>query len=227
MKERPILFSGPMVRAILDGRKSVTRRVAKLPHDHVLYSNPDFDASGADAAWQFMGYRDGEREVDSVRLRCPYGKPGDRLWVRESLEQEYTTADADTPNGCLATYRADSQVVYRNGRPAMYEWQRPTLPSIHMPRWASRITLEVTEVRVERLQDISQDDAEMEGIDTIDSMTCSGDVTQFYTVGDICEPCPRQAFAELWDSINAKTYPWESNPWVWAIEFARVDEVAQ
>jgi hypothetical protein len=123
------------------------------------------------------------------RIRCPYGYPGDRLWVRETWKPCF-----DDKSG--TQYRADE-------RGCTGPWR----PSIFMQRKRSRITLEIAEVRVERVQDISPDDCVAEGV-TVYGSTDSGDL--------------RQAYAELWDSINGKTYPWASNPWVWAIHFSRL-----
>jgi len=178
MVELPILFSGEMVRAILDGRKTQTRRVVKLPVSEI---------------GKMVKYRG-----DWV-LPCewsPYGKSGDRLWVRETWWQWGGTEKR-------ISYRADTLPSFApNGG---------FRPSIFMPRWASRITLEVVDVRVERLQDISEDDAKAEGV--MASGGWNADDTE-YCVGY------RTAFSRLWDSINAKRgYSWATNPWVWAVEF--------
>ena len=160
MRELPILFSGEMVRAILAGTKTQTRRI------------------------KFNG------------------AVGDLLWVREALHQEFTTADADTPNGCLAIYSADGMVARRDERPAMYEWQKPTLPSIFMPRWASRLTLEVLAVRQERLRDMTEDDAQAEGFRRVR-----------YTSA-------REMFMRCWDELNGKRgYGTATNPTVYVVTF--------
>ncbi len=183
MKERPILMSAPMVRAILEGRKTQTRRVYK------------------------------PREVDNVEdphgalfaFPTPYGSPGDRLWVRETWSHD--AHDLDT---CRAAHEDASPGIgygpyYRSTEvaPDTLRWK----PSIFMPRWASRITLEVTEVRVQRLQEISEDDAKAEGCEPSGS-------AGFATA--------RGLYAALWDSINGARAPWPSNPWVWAITFRRL-----
>ena len=170
MKERPIIFSAPMVRAILDGRKTQTRRVFKDTPE-------DFD----DDLHPFVRWKDDRLH----RAACPYGKAGDQLWVRETF-----STDAD--NGEYI-FKADGEAV-TGGR-----WA----PSIHMPRKASRITLEITAIRVDRLQDISEEDAEAEG--------CLSD-------GD---ECGRVRYSILWDEINGDG-AWEKNQWVWVIEFKRV-----
>lgn len=169
MKERPILFSAPMVRAILDGRKTQTRRVVKLRNGQYMPPSEKADING----WRQM-------------LRnCPYGQPGDRLWVRE------THFDAKRLNEGRILYRADGDV-------SRFGWT----PSIHMPRSASRITLEVTGVRVERLQDISEADAVAEGVVWEQGQTAIN------------------VFETLWESINGAG-SWDANPWVWVVEFKR------
>jgi hypothetical protein len=176
MKERPILFSGPMVRAILDGRKTQTRRAIRPP----------------------MPWRDGWG-VGLGEYNCPYGQPGDRLWVRE------TWAPKQWEKG--ACYRATGDLLDTGH----CQWR----PSIHMPRWASRITLEVIGVRVERLQDISEADAEAEGCEPLPM--CGGPEVGGYN-------CYQSGFELLWGSINGKLAPWSSNPWVWVVEFQRIPQ---
>lgn len=190
MKERPILFSGPMVRAILDGRKTQTRRVC-------------------------IGQRELSRAADFQISRCPHGQPGDKLWVRETWrcrggrEYEYQ--------------RHQPSVMYRaDAAPESYvcdDWR----PSIHMPRWASRITLEIESVRVERVQEISEEDAKSEG-------TPDDALVHYYCEeGNDDDPIGnhrcnwRYGFSRLWDSINLKRgFGWEANPLVWVITFRRV-----
>lgn len=193
MKENPILFSGQMVRAILEGRKTQTRRVVK-PRKF----DPDWPHTTPGIARY---------------TACPYGQPGDRLWVRETLtaKDDYMVYAAD--GGHIDCGEMDW--------PACIE-KRKTVPSIHMPRWASRILLEITSVRVERLADISREDAEDEGIGLrrvsesdyrwIDYTDKDGG----HTFGD-----PRQSFWSLWKSINGPS-SWAANPWVWVIEFKKV-----
>ncbi len=149
MKERGILFSAPMVRAIMDGNKNMTRRVAKLNYSGSI--------------------------------------PGDRLWVRETFQ-------VVPPNTIF--YKADKQNTATKG------W----IPSIFMPRWASRITLEITNIRVERLQEITEEDARAEGC----GFSGPGSST------------PRWNFQQVWGSINGKKHPWESNPFIWVISFKRM-----
>jgi hypothetical protein len=178
MKERPILFSAPMVHAILAGQKTQTRRV------------------------RFV-------------FGCPYGQPGDRLWVRESWAR-------DDEDGQVM-YRADigrdvCADAWEQGRiegVPRYKWK----PSIHMPRWASRILLEVTSVRVERLQDISESDALAEGVTPKWEPGCSGRLMDAF--GGFSFRPAASAYAELWEQINGPG-SWDTNPWVWVIEFKRV-----
>jgi len=194
-KEHPIIFNGPMVRAILAGRKTQTRRVMKPQPD------PDGKVDvGEIGSTRGFAYVRGSRGGRCTKIPCPYGQPGDRLWVRE------TWALTDQ----AGYHEADAWPVYRADDPdweTMEGWR--WRPSIHMPRWASRITLEITDVHVERLQDISAGDAAAEGVDGVVSVAITHD------------PVPsRNAFRVLWDSINAKRgYGWDANPWVWVIEF--------
>lgn len=179
-RELPILFSIPMVRAILEERKTVTRRLVKLP-------------GGCDS-WPTRA-----RKPEQI---CPYGGPGDRLWVRETWRPSLQRADA-------YDYAASAEWPRSGPR-----WR----PSIHMPRRASRITLEVLSVRIERLQQITDEDVFAEGLE----MNAAG---SFYAeVGDELAEFeePRDAFAALWDGINSHRARWDSDPWVWRVEFRRV-----
>lgn len=221
MKERPILFSEEMVRAILDGRKTQTRRLVKNATgqfwDHAAY-RPVVEDGRIDR-WvsddPIVIVREG-----APRPACPHGVPGDRLWVKE-------TALPDAPmngwsgelewdgcgrawDGVPSKYRKPRHVIYRaswGGQP-LTRWN----PSIHMPRWASRLTLEVTGVRVERLQDISLADAIAEGIDTSRFVSPRGfDGSELKAV---------IKYAELWEAINGPG-SWAANPWVWVVEFKK------
>lgn len=196
MSEKPILFSGPMVRAILEGRKTQTRRVVRRPYVSPLQRL----LRCADGLFRWW-LKDAEQPQPSD-VRCPYGKPGDRLWVRETWRYY---------GGSEYEYQRDqSNVIYRATPTFESSPRADWRPSIFMPRWASRITLEVTDVRVQRLQEISSEDALDEGIFT-------GGTNSRMDDQDI-----EEEFASLWDSINAKRAPWSSNPWVWAITFKRV-----
>ncbi|MEN4946594.1 MULTISPECIES: morphogenetic protein [Pseudomonas] len=231
IKERPILFTALMVRAILEGRKTVTRRAIKV--------QPHIDASGNFCVGSSNYGQDGYGKPVTkhfVNGCCPYGKPGDRLWVRE------TFALLGNEDGCCIDWQ-DNLVkgdergaarIYRascptgdyglNQIPAKAEWKPDTeameydgawRPSIHMPRWASRILLEITDVRVERLQDISGDQAEAEGVD---AAMCQ----QFLETSPsryLCKEAVIHGFAGLWNSIGGN---WDANPWVWVVEFKRV-----
>lgn len=194
-KERPILMNGAMVRAVLDGRKTQTRRIVKPQHLKF------FNQSAAD----MMG--------DWSNRPFPYGQPGDRLWVRENFCPVYAQ-DPTYNNG--EPIEIDYAATYKHGdRLVTPKWK----PSIHMPRWASRILLEITGVRVERLQDISDEGALAEGINKI----AHGREGYFYhyqrTEAHQNNKCfADDAFQELWESINGPG-SWDVNPWVWVIEF--------
>ena len=205
MKEHPILFTGDMVRAILDGRKTQTRRVIRPQPDAIA---PFQDGEPTEA------YYNGWPKAGEAReLKCPYGIPGDRLWVRETWRK----AGECTINDPCYGYRATMK--YACGQPVPNEKATKWKPSIHMPRAASRITLEVTDVRVERVQDISEVDAQVEGcVNDVKleygHMTGPIDYKGFYAV---------ERFETLWDSINAKRgYGWDKNPWVWVVTFKRI-----
>lgn len=247
VKERPILFSGEMVRAILNGRKTQTRRVVKpQPEYHVDAGIMETYPRVCGPEWfePVVIDRHGEEqpgeevfgiysEDGEYGCKCPY-PPGTRLWVRETwleLDKEhwwdssqpkeatYLTGEhwGERKNGIA--YRASTDTEGDDIRREYgYKWR----PSIFMPRWASRITLEVTEVRVEKLNSISEEDARAEGIVT--------KWLQRGKDGELSEWCDRygntaiKLFRELWDSINGKKHPWESNPWVWAYTFKRTED---
>lgn len=180
MTERPILFSAPMVRAILAGTKTQTRRVVKPDGKYRL---------------------DLVCPADGGPSRCPYGQPGDRLWVREAWRVVWSS-DGEPPRSFDASYRfwyeADAPLQDGYGK---------LRPSIHMPRCASRITLKITGVRVERLQDISIRDCIAEGIH------CGGPENP--------DGIEKRDYRDLWASINGPE-SWDANPWVWVIEFRRI-----
>lgn len=201
LRERGILFSVPMVRAIIEGRKTQTRRVV------------------APKTVAFLGSKAGG--MDPAEDHCPYGWVGDRLWVRE------TYAFGKEWEGIPPRIVSDEEGVYyaaddslRPGREPLGKDDRGTWRrSIHMPRWASRLTLEVTEVRVQRLQDITEEDARAEGI--IEWKDAKGTAYYGTNVADVWELSARGAFKRIWDDINGERAPWASNPWVWAISFRR------
>lgn len=193
-RERPILFSGEMSRAIWDGRKSQTRRVVKPQPKGALIpleTQPGvwFDHHNILSGW-----------------RCPYGQPGDRLWVRESWAyfggDEYLYQREPSQVMYRATWDSDTRSLHHCGPVGDQHWR----PSIHMPRWASRLTLEITEVRVQRLQEISEEDARAEGVKAFQN----SDGSLRY----------RDEFIKTWSLLNAKRgFGWDTNPWVWIIAF--------
>lgn len=218
-KERPIIFSGQMIRAILDERKMQTRRVVKpQPYCDVTpigCKNMMRWEPKTGRRWSFHWYPDSGRRnplIERAAEVCPYGQPGDRLWVRETLRHGYIN---NHPKPDLH-YVADKCPVLHIPTTAK-PMTRVTLPSIFMPRWASRIMLEITDVQVERVQEIGEDDIRAEGIKaplvTVDHLTVEDPAY-----------CWEEAFAELWDSINAKRgFGWDVNPWVWVVNFKKVD----
>lgn len=242
MKERGMIFNGEMVRAILDGRKTQTRRIVKGTDGAVKFCK-EWDINGEEI-FVVLGEKDhtGMNPVLGA-ISCPFGAVGDRIWVRETWGVVSHELDEDgriqpwTPdrpatvihempfgNGYYsghAIYAADGDFTwgdddgYEDGRSC---WK----PSIHMPRAASRILLEITDVRVERLNAISEEDAEAEGIDMealYDSQDCYDCIANHNMTG---RPTVTGAFKYLWESIYGEE-GWKSNPWVWVIEFKRIE----
>ena len=209
MGERPILFSGPMVRAILAGAKTQTRRVVKpAPGKQAAWLTPALlndspRAAMVDGGAQFAHPRGGPL----TWVRCPYGAPGDTLWVRETWQTETDPSDRDP---AMVRYAADGPVITEGDR---WTWR----PSIHMPRWASRITLRVTSVRVERLHAITEDDARAEGIASLSVQTGPHAI--------LGRPFATE-FAALWRTINGPE-SWGAYPWVWVVGFERAEEVSR
>lgn len=253
MIEKPILFSGEMVRAILDDRKAQTRRVCKSPksslvdiqngewvvQDKSFFTKLDF--------WTFKretnknhrlyGKQFACNSIAIDSIHCPYGQVGDRLWVRErwrvgAWDEDGTIAVDYKADGysrkewlkcpdeelferlwIQSTHEAMASKLPMTGE-GEYHWQPGESPcrwrpSIHLPRWASRITLEIVNIRVERLQEISEDDCVAEGVSPKPSKMA------------------KACYELLWDCINAKRgYSWESNPWVWVIEFKNISPVS-
>lgn len=218
MKERGMIFNDEMVRAILDGRKTQTRRIVKGTDGAVKFC-PECDINGEDI-FVVLGEKDhtGMNPVLGA-IACPFGTVGDRIWVRETyqgplFDYEHMKAyledssEFEKPEFCV--YRADGKPA-----PEFYDaddnlhccWR----PSIHMPRWASRILLEITDVRVERLNDISECDAKAEGAPT-----------ECCVIGDK----HFLGFRSLWKSIYGEE-SWQANPWVWVIEFKRIQEAVR
>lgn len=219
-KERPILFSGPMIRALLDGRKTQTRRVVK-PQPLLVgqtYTWP-CDGRNSKAAWASA-----IKDPQSMLRFCPYGAVGERLWVRETFAIGYESIDGKLQLFDENGDELDETVFYRATDPYLtwtdsegcrtdkVPWKSP----IHMPRAASRITLEITDVRVQRLQEISDEDAIAEGAKAFPT----GYVFEGtgYDRAKLCHTHPSTAFAMLWDEINGPG-SWESDPWVWALTF--------
>lgn len=228
VKERPILFSGPMVRAILEGRKTETRRIVK--------PQPVFDSSRESWQWEarhgtmrWSGPRPQAAALIGFREQCPFGRVGDRLWVREAFA--FTRFYTDPESGYVDDveyYRGPlpapggTHLIFRElGLPSDEDEGHFWRPSIYMPRWASRITLEVVSVRVERLHDITEASALAEGVRC---RTCGGPVDGssenececFHNLGSAIP-----SFASLWESINGEG-SWGANPWVWVVQFQRV-----
>jgi len=203
MRERPILFSGPMVRAILAGQKTQTRRVAKDVR------HPDFGNWYAPGALAL----EPQHVIDRA---CPHGEPGDRLWVRETWNrfepwsgfhyaadyEAFGIGPDDDPD-----HIPDHEVRWR--------------PSIHMPRAACRIVLEITGVRLERLQQITDADCWAEGIEECDGLLDEAEICRLAKAMGRSVEDPQPTFAALWESING-TGAWDVNPWVWVPEFRRV-----
>jgi hypothetical protein len=233
MKERPILFRASMVRAILEGRKTQTRRVLKRqPPAKATFAGQYI---GGDNHGGFHFCQGDEKDIDTWTdadfpvVHCPYGMRGDRLWVRE------THAIMSTDSGTVSVaYRermpvgktlADTDAgldVISVSDPTAWQWANAHIdcerwrPSIFMPRWASRITLEISDVRVERLQEISEEDARAEG-------AAPWHEAELTSTGEHCgeRRAHYAGFADLWQGINGEE-TWKSNPWVWALTFKKV-----
>lgn len=212
MKERPILFNTEMVKAVLSGRKTQTRRVVKpQPECHyweilrgykqeakLITAQDGLNVKFIDSIPD--GTMNARRKDEPLWVRCPYGQVGDRLWIRETFYATHIDEKSTKDHGQIY-YKADDNPY------VVVSWK----PSIHMPRWASRINLEITNIRVERVQDISDKDSLKEGI----SLDYSPPAIPVIPNG-----LPRAKFGKLWDSINEKRgYGWKANPWVWVVEF--------
>lgn len=228
VKERPIIFSGDMVKTILDGKKTMTRHLVKFK-DFTTDSITPLHIELAEGRYCLFNERNGWL---IGYPKCPYGKIGDRLWVRETWIEGYDDplieSEGDDENAVSIIYKADGKEEYRTCSAETAEnWGNFSADSemvgfkspIHMPRWASRLLLEITDIRVERLNDISDEDAVKEGLRILPAsgryVVSPGDQYFGSASHDAVE-----VFSWLWDSINAKKgYPWSSNPWVWVVEF--------
>lgn len=212
MNERPIKFNAEMVRAILDGRKTQTRRVIKPQPAGEFLDNPYLRRLLI-------------TEKGSQGWRCPYGKPGDVLWVREKWAAHYIW-DGVSPSGikhddggACVFYAADGGII---GGCQEHQRSKVWRASIHMPRWASRITLEVTDVRVERVQDVSPGDCLAEGVgfQPCPCVRACHEDGRPMGLCDVCSDDARTFFRDLWDSIyDANGFGWSANPWVWVVCF--------
>jgi hypothetical protein len=191
--DRPIIFSAPMVRVLLDGRKTQTRRAVRTQPTVI---------DGV-----FMHHVAGPKWESGLPYRCPYGKPGDRLWVKETWHHAVPigvpTTTSDYKSSLYVDYRADVAEQMQS----LWKWKSP----MFMPRWASRITLEITDVRVQRLQDISEEDAIAEGIKFLNGR---------YTFNEGLHESrtAKESYMALWESING-VGSWDVNSWVWALSF--------
>lgn len=231
MTERPIIFNGDMVRAILRGEKTQTRRPVKpQPATGCIYSiNGAHNAALhlTDAGCQVRYIPPTGRSKDHLLL-CPFGQPGDRLWVRETwrlADPDGDDAVSEDVYGPYAPFVGGNgsrkirwRVIYRATSPESHPKYGKALwtPSIHMPRWASRITLEIIDVRVERVQDINESEAQAEGVRPAFSHPGLD--------GVVSQPSYRWGFWRLWDKLYAERgLGWDVNPWVWAITFRRVE----
>jgi hypothetical protein len=230
MKERPILFSGGMVRAILDGSKTQTRRVVKHSGDM------EFDPQDPHYGPYWLAYVAGDAMGEDAKVRCPYGTPCDRLWVRETWQAIHVSIDPETGHGDDVHYAAkiptSDEVGWWGIAYAATDLQAdycvedrgfPWRPSIYMPRWASRILLEITDVRVQRLQEISDEDARAEGIKEL-ALQADEPGAWWTAAPDrrFHSRTPRGAFLRLWRKIHGDG-SWDANPWVWAITFRRLE----
>ncbi|HCT9112663.1 TPA: hypothetical protein OUB84_002735 [Morganella morganii] len=208
MKEHGIIFNAEMVRAILDGRKTQTRRIVKsVPTTHNFHGWIISSTCAKDEGKACWAIGDSPLLKDPIRRNCTFGKIGDRLWVRETWQCGLCT---ESTFAYKATHKPSD---LEEGWSEIIKWR----PSSQMPRWASRILLEITGVRVERLQDISQADAIAEGAPpnhpSIDA------VSRYFGFPDF----PRSWFGQTWWHIYGQK-GWKSNPWVWVIEFKQIQE---
>ena len=216
MADRQILMSAPMVRALRAGTKTQTRRIVKPQPAHSCH----YEMNGAGNAALHLADAGGPNQYvpptprsKDHRLPCPYGAPGDRLWVRENGWQRPERSERDMRDGAdtWPAYEYDADGIDHAHVELLKEWGWKRRPSIHMPRWASRITLELTEVRVQRVQDISAEDVLAEGI--VDRWSRGNETWPAAQ----CDEA-RDEYRMLWESINGLG-SWAANLWVWALTF--------
>lgn len=203
MKERPILFNGDMVRAILRGQKTQTRRP--------VMPQPFRTPPGTIHGWEWERHGKNVVWIAEVHLKhCPFGLPGDRLWVRE------TFAEIGSPSRVV--YRADRDTALKGTK---YGWT----PSILMPRALSRITLEITDISARHVQDITEEDAWAEGTEGLENNWSAADLCATAKRYDLCVEDSRCTYAHLWDTLYAaRGLGWDANPWVWIVSFKRLEE---
>lgn len=261
MTERPILFKDEMVRAILDGRKTQTRRIVRVPPDAgPVHIDPGGTIFGPGPYLKFERTANDNGPTMHPRIHCPYGYPGDRLWVKEVWQAwRRTSVEYDEWETCNKHAEPWPAYIDNNGHPAIEyratskslgPWRSP----LFMPRMFCRMVLEVVEIRVQRVQDITEDDARAEGVER-DTAPCDHTRLSCEDIGCM-GPTYRSTFCELWNEINGKRpvmhYPqlgdpgyepgygrkrrsgeidesasWTANPLVWAITFKRIDERAR
>lgn len=231
IKERGILFSAPMILALLAGAKTETRRLMKP--QPIISPGAAWDSIEQWDEWEWPVIRngvDGQSWEDAL-FHCPYGQVGDRLYVRETLKRGVAIGELG-PNG-LPTIGYSIQhaatltpVPYAPGAKAgwcgraLWQWKRKTIPAIHMPRWASRLTLELTDVGMEPVQKITEEAVRREGLP--ECLDCDAEGERHRTEG----PHYRiEDYQELWDKLNGKRADWKSNPWVWVLTFRVVEAV--
>ncbi len=233
LKEHPILFSGQMVRAILEGRKTMTRRVVKgnfAPDQFIREQSgtgygwhwPNW--KGKETVWTMTGAVGIAKDAGfDVRVKCPYGKVGDRLYVRENISAWFHGNHWYDQAKEFRTKKECSNLFYQathNFPPDDQRW----VPSILMPRWASRITLEITDLRVERLQEITEEDARAEGVSSAMNEEGTGGYGDDKSLHLLPQYTYRWGFKSDWDCLGYSVgYGWYQNPWVWCISFRRID----